>query len=99
MCPSIEPRNATPGIKVTGAGCAALQPGVETHAGFVGGVDQRIFPSVRRTATKPPPASGLPGSQSETPKYAVLLSLAPPQITPPCGPPRDTRVCHNTLPA
>src|ERR1700685_2347818 len=98
MCPSMDPRNATPGINVTGAGCAALQPGVDTHAGFGADADHSIFPSARRRAASPPPASGLPGSQSEIPKYALLSSLAPPQITPPCGPPRETLVCHSTFP-
>ena len=64
-CPSSEPANTTPGIKLVAPGCAALHPLVAKQAGAGAGVVHRIFPLAISTATTPPPASGFPGFQSE----------------------------------
>src|ERR1044071_3929206 len=52
--PSIAPENTTPGIAVTAAGCAGLQPG-RGGAHGVPGATQAFDPSSTSSAVRPPP--------------------------------------------
>src|ERR1700722_8293868 len=97
MCPSSDPEKTTPGMAVAGAGCAALQPGLPTQAGWGAAVDHRLFPVAISSATTPPPALGS-GVQSDNGKYTGASVAAPPNSTPPSGPPLPTRDCQTILP-
>ena len=92
--PSAEPANTTPGIDVSAADCAALQPGPLPQTGGSGGAYQRRWPVARSTACTPP---GAGVSWSATAKYARSPSLVAPQ-TPPTGLPLPQRYCQITLP-
>src|SRR5437867_11498311 len=70
-------------MTVTGAGWAALHPGVPMQPGFGAGVVHSFSPVAIRNATSPPPTSGLPPVKSEMPMYATpWSSVAPPHIVP-----------------
>jgi hypothetical protein len=55
--PSAPPENTTPGIEVSAADCAGLQPRPGVQTGACGGVNQARWPVARSTACKPPGAS------------------------------------------
>src|SRR5258708_35238098 len=52
--PSIAPENTTPGINVTGAICAGVQPYFPRQAGFSGSAYQTFSPVVSFSANSPP---------------------------------------------
>src|SRR5687767_8857194 len=52
--PSFEPEKTTPGMAVTAADCAALQPRPVPHSGADGGVNHARCPVASRTACIPP---------------------------------------------
>src|SRR6266481_3215894 len=54
-CPSIDPANTAPSIRLGGASCAAEHPGVPMHAGFGAGVFHKILPDAASMANSPPP--------------------------------------------
>src|SRR5215469_14734897 len=58
MCPSIEGENTTPGMLVTAADCAGLQPERASDAQTIGGAYQALLPSAIFKAVSPPPCSG-----------------------------------------
>ena len=107
-----RPENTTPGIAVTAAGCAGLQPG-RGGAHGVPGATQTLAPSSTSSAVSPPPCVGDSGAlpmpaappmlpacrpTSDTAAYTRWPSLAMPHCTPPLVPPAPTRVCHRMRP-
>src|SRR4051812_16800498 len=54
MAPSAEPENTTPGIEVSAADWAELQPGPALHTAVCGGAYHARWPVIRFTACKPP---------------------------------------------
>src|ERR1051326_112385 len=53
--PSIDAENTTPGIEVTAADCAGLQPEGALGAHITGGAYQTLAPSRTASAVRPPP--------------------------------------------
>src|ERR1700686_2123467 len=109
--PSTDPENTTPGMAVSAADCAGLQPGVELHGG--GAAYHAFRPSFRSSAVKPPPSVGFNVNRagsfgspslfgmrttSETAAYTWRSSLAIPHCTPPFTPPLPTRACQTISP-
>src|SRR5688572_5062486 len=52
--PSFDPEKTAPGITVTAADCAALQPRPLPQTGFWGGANQARWPVASATAWRPP---------------------------------------------
>src|SRR5215510_7392654 len=63
--PSLEPEKMTPGINVTAADCATLQPRAVPQAAGGGGANHTRSPVARLTACRPP---GLGVRMSDTAK-------------------------------
>src|SRR5215813_4952335 len=83
--PSMEPANTAPGITVTAADSARLQPrlgGPQRGSGNC--ADHTRFPVAKLTACSPP---GFGCNTSETGKYALSVSAAEPHCMPPSMPP------------
>src|SRR5262245_11764578 len=56
--PSLDPEKMTPGMSVTAADCATLQPRAVPHAAGGGAVYQTRSPVARLTACRPPGSGG-----------------------------------------
>ena len=65
--PSLDPEKIAPGISVSAADCAPLQPRSEPHFGAGGGATQTRWPVASDTACRPP---GFGCRMSDTAKYA-----------------------------
>src|SRR6185436_16581315 len=72
-CPSTEPEKTTPGIAVTAADCAGLQPGLALQAG--GAAYQLRVPSSTRSAVRPPPSCGLRVKRAGSSGSAFVLGI------------------------
>src|SRR5688572_27776030 len=86
--PSFDPENTTPGMTVTAADCAAVQPRPAAQTGFAGAAYQARSPVARLTACRPP---GCGEVMSDTPKYARSPSAEAPHSIPPSTPPCPAR--------
>src|SRR5262245_14069087 len=95
--PSFDPVKTTPGMTVIAARIAALQPRLPAaHLVGGGGANQVRFPVARLTACRPPGASE--PMVSDTAKYALSLSTADPNSSPPSALPFPAWYCHRIAP-
>src|SRR5215831_8451762 len=93
--PSFDPEKMTPGMTVSAADCAALQPRPLPHFAATGAAIHTRSPDVRATACRPP---GFGRVMSDTAKYACVPSTADPHSIPPSTPPSPARYCQTTSP-